>query len=141
MDAIENFKTITDGIGHGTTTFYHHSKDVYDFLKRESLPEDVCLAGLYHAIYGTNYFYKNLHKIKVEITRDYIKNVIGEFAENLVYQFCSLPNRDVTIYNGSDIYLQYIAYANLLAQSRPNKKVEKLKILYKNKLSHREDIS
>ena len=36
--------------------FYDHCYGVYSFLKERALPEYVCLAGLYHSIYGTEYF-------------------------------------------------------------------------------------
>ena len=49
-------------------------------------------AALFHSIYGTDYFEHN-----TAITREKIALIIGEKAEQLVYFFCSLPDRNVQI--------------------------------------------
>jgi hypothetical protein len=135
-EIIEDFKLLTQNIEHGTRTFFEHCKSVYDILKSQNLPEDVCLAGLYHAIYGTPSFHRNLQKAGINVTREYVRDKIGDFAEDLVYQFCRTPNRDINIYNSKNVYLQHISYANMLSQSREHEGLKRLKYLYEKKLNY-----
>lgn len=74
----------TDTTPHSGRTLFDHLKGVHDLLQEWDNPEAVCLAGLYHSIYGTQAF-----KIKtVELDRrDSVKAVIGETAEQLAYLF------------------------------------------------------
>ena len=44
-------------------------------------------AGLFHSIYGTEYY---KHSEKLNVNREEVKNLIGEESENLVYIFCNL---------------------------------------------------
>jgi hypothetical protein len=62
--------------------------------------DDILLAGLYHSIYGTEFFdYKN-----TDINRDVIKGLIGEYAESLAYEFCNMKNRMNTLMTNSNGY-------------------------------------
>jgi|13_taG_2_1085334.scaffolds.fasta_scaffold58297_2 hypothetical protein len=128
-ETLKEYEIMTDGIRHGDGSFYKHNKSVYDILKSLKLNEDLCLAGLYHSVYGTEFFKPNLN-----INRDIISNKIGSYAENLVFNFCNLKNRDYTILEIKDKDLQYIAYANLLCQDNKNEKIENLIRKYKNQL-------
>lgn len=74
-------------IPHSGRTLLEHLWGTYTILKREGHSEYICLAGLFHSIYGTNKF---THKS--ETNRDVIKNLIGEDAERLVWLF-SDPDR------------------------------------------------
>ena len=71
---------------HGETTFYQHLFNVYSYLKSQSCPPHVCDAGLFHAIYGTQFFSFESDVV----TRDVVRSYIGEYAEELVHIFCSL---------------------------------------------------
>ena len=82
-----------------TEKFIRHCIDVYEILKKENESEEVCNAGLYHSIYGTCYF--NVTVQTIENDRDLIRNEIGEYAEKLVYEMCSLNNREFDIINGN----------------------------------------
>ena len=48
-------------------------------------PDPVCMAGLFHAIYGTFHFRKKAWPID---QREVIKDLIGSEAERLAYVFC-----------------------------------------------------
>lgn len=67
---------------------FPHLLGTYKILKKWNKPEYVCLAGLHHSVYGTEYF-----KFHTPYTRDYVKKIIGEQAENLVYEFCTTEPR------------------------------------------------
>lgn len=113
---------------HSGRTFYEHLCNVELILKVCRQPEYVCLAGLYHSIYGTNYFTKT-----TTTDRDAIKNVIGEKAERLAYLFCNahrpycwFTSNDIIMRDGSFIRvdnqtlhdLRMIEGANLLEQQQ-----------------------
>jgi hypothetical protein len=63
-----------------------HLKGTYELLKKWDNPSDVCVGGLFHSIYGTQYY-------KVQSAdladREHIANVIGSRAEELAFLFCT----------------------------------------------------
>ncbi|MEY2977416.1 MAG: DUF6817 domain-containing protein [Prochlorotrichaceae cyanobacterium] len=66
-------------------SLYSHLLGTYRILKKWNAPEQVCLAGLYHSIYGTY----NYRKCVVNLEqRDIIEDAIGVDAEKLVYYYC-----------------------------------------------------
>jgi hypothetical protein len=79
-------KLATDSTEHlNKRSLYSHLLGTYRTLKKWDLSEEICLAGLYHSIYGTYNYRKcivNLEK------RDIIKAAIGSDAERLVYYYC-----------------------------------------------------
>ena len=110
---IENFKNLE----HSHTGYLNHCIGVFNILKEIGTSHDVCLAGLYHSAYSTDSYSHD-----VTISRETLKNIIGEYAENLVFEFCSLKNKEVEILNRkiksqADEDLIVISYANLKEQS------------------------
>ena len=71
-----------DQTPHSGRTLFEHLKGVHDLLRDWGNDEDVCLAGLYHSIYGTNTF---KHQSLKE--RERLVEKIGDHAEFLVYCF------------------------------------------------------
>jgi hypothetical protein len=103
-----------------------HCIAVYNFLQKNNEPEEVCNAGLYNLIYGI------LDDNIIENTRTIIINEIGSYAENLVYEICSLPDREKNIFNGEFnwdsknlINILKISRANLIVSSIDNDSAEK----------------
>jgi hypothetical protein len=93
---------VTPNIKHSGRTFFGHLFGTMLKLenRNKKVSDDVLLAGLYHSIYGTEYFeYKNS-----EINRDVIKELIGEYAEQLVYEFCNMKDRVNTLLTNSNQY-------------------------------------
>ena len=84
----------TQQIPHYKKNLFQHLINVYDKLREWKCDEDVCYAGLFHSIYGNEYF-----KEQVEKDRNVIKNLIGEKAENLVYSYNKdrYQNKDLKI--------------------------------------------
>jgi hypothetical protein len=74
----------TCNIPHSGRSFYEHLCSVEDILKLCRCPEHVSLAGLFHSIYGTNFFNTDLKIERVEVQK-----VIGERAEYLAWLFCN----------------------------------------------------
>ncbi len=115
-----------ENTAHSGRTFFDHLCRVEDILRICMVDEEVCLAGLYHSIYGTSYF-----KIKTTDDRQAIKNIIGDRAEYLAWLFCNAQRpfcwfcgNNIVLTNGSHITvddktlhdLQMIEGANLLEQ-------------------------
>lgn len=116
--AIDALKNLTQHIPHSGTTFFDHLFGTFCVLKKFNCDEDTCLAGLFHAIYGTEYF-KNAPPVE----EGFVKSLIGKKSNDLVKLF-STPNRDLNIINNllnvdSDTHLKllYILYANLIEQA------------------------
>lgn len=95
---IERFRELVKLSPIATEKFINHCIGVYEILRKEGHGNDVCNAGLYHSIYGTSYFDVTVQNIHDH--RDLIKKEIGEYAENLVYNMCILPDREKNILNG-----------------------------------------
>ena len=81
----------TKNIPHDTRNLYDHLVGVYELLKSHGRPEHEQRAGLFHAIYGTEFFNTGL-----TITRDIVKKNIGEEAEEIAYIFCTTKGRPGT---------------------------------------------
>lgn len=119
QDCIEFLIKNCLGVEHGRDYYISHCLGVYTFLKQLSAPTEVCLAGLFHSIYGNEFFNPNLN-----LTRDLVKDYIGERSEDLSYTFCNLENRDVAILKNTNNFderkrkdLLFVNYANLVDQS------------------------
>jgi hypothetical protein len=69
---------------HSGRTLFEHLKGVHDLLRDWDNGTDVCLAGLFHSIYGTKVFaHQSLHD------RGALVNMIGVKAELLVHHFAT----------------------------------------------------
>ncbi len=74
----------------GESSFLVHLTAVYRDLKRWGYEEHVCLAGLFHAIYGTDKFRQ--YALPLEQRKD-VRELIGERAERLAYFFCAMDRQ------------------------------------------------
>lgn len=120
--AIDALNHITGDIAHSGESLFNHLVKTFCILKTHGASTDVCLAGLYHSIYGTVYFDPN-----IQIDRNYVVQLIGEKAEMLVNCFCSDGDIDHKIMNngfnlnGNDwLGLLQIYYANGIEQAIRN---------------------
>jgi hypothetical protein len=110
-----------DEMPHSGRTLLEHLIGVTSLLKQLGRDETEQKAGLFHSIYGTEY-YKHSKKLKIE--RQEIIDLIGEESENLVNIFCNTNNRTRTILNSDsslplNCRLQWLEYANIKEQN-PN---------------------
>lgn len=76
---------------HSGRTLRDHLCGTYRILKEWSEPQHVCLAGLFHSIYGTEYFMSTLTLNE----RAQVEKMIGPEAEKLVYFFCMMSRRSL----------------------------------------------
>tara|TARA_Y100001973_G_scaffold10637_1_gene14436 strand:- start:3350 stop:4237 length:888 start_codon:yes stop_codon:yes gene_type:complete len=143
MDPINYIKVKTIGIKHSHSNLFEHSYNLYLLLQHMNCPKYVCLAGLYHSIYGNQYF-----KPQFAVKRSFIKKTIGVKAEALVHKFNNTDNRDEYFLKHANKYkdLFLICYVNLLDQSQGhddllNRYVEKYKEINKKfKISKHVDV-
>lgn len=72
-------------IGHSEKTYLAHAIGVYKGLKEWQCSEDVCHAGLFHSIYGTQQFQG--FTLAVE-KRPELQALIGDYAEKIAFINC-----------------------------------------------------
>lgn len=90
---------MTDSINHKQgRDFYSHLKGTHDLLLKWGNSYEVCLAGLFHSIYGTMRFRHQCVPLK---NRSDIENLIGTDAEYLAYAFCVLDRPKVLLQNAT----------------------------------------
>jgi hypothetical protein len=90
-----SFKQLTDflvGMGveqvpHSHKSYLAHLIAVYRSLEAQGRPEDVCRAGMFHSIYGTERF--RGFTLPLE-RRNEIRALIGDRAERLAYLNCAM---------------------------------------------------
>jgi len=125
IDHTEAFSFIlekTKNVKHSNKTFFEHLLNTTLILEERQQRKALCMAGLYHSAYGTEFF--NFDS-SVDFTRDKVKDLIGEEAENIVFEFCSIKkDRLSTILENKKNHnkqmhkdLLHLEYANLLEQN------------------------
>ncbi len=73
-----------DKVLHSSTTLFKHLVGTYRLLKQWNISEEVCIAGLFHSVYGTQTFKGFLIS---PLQREKLKAVIPDYSEELVYYF------------------------------------------------------
>jgi len=91
MKAVLQWTTKTQ---HSGRTLYDHLLGTYHLLREWGCDRDVCLAGLFHSIYGTEVF---RHPTVHLNNREMITRIIGHKAEYLAYRFCVTKRPEVFI--------------------------------------------
>lgn len=74
-----------DATPHSGRTLIDHLLGTYQLLEAWGNPPDICRAGLFHSIYGTNIFAVPSASFD---DRPLIRKAIGAPAERLAYLFC-----------------------------------------------------
>jgi hypothetical protein len=134
----------TDESSHSNDrTLFEHLKGTYNLLEKWDNPKDVCIGGLFHSIYGTQYY--KLQSADLA-DRNHIAGVIGSPAEELAFLFCTTDRvgffteadkaspvlvdtrtkKSVPVSTGTLGALIEIEVANFIEQFRPNTASAKL---------------
>jgi len=71
-------------IPHSGRTLLMHLRNTYSILYSWQLKDSVCLAGLFHSVYGTASFKRTIIPVS---ERQTVRNEIGEEAERIAYLF------------------------------------------------------
>jgi hypothetical protein len=74
-----------DDVGHTHKTYLAHAIGVYNDLKKWGCPEDVCRAGMFHSVYGTQRFQKVALPLE---RRGEIRDLIGSRGEQIAFWNC-----------------------------------------------------
>jgi hypothetical protein len=74
-----------DQVAHTQKNYLAHLVNVYNLMRRCGLSEELCRAGMFHSIYGTEKFQG--FKLPLE-QRGELAELIGERAERLAYWNC-----------------------------------------------------
>ena len=85
LESLDSHRT-----SHSRRTLLAHLRGTHDLLVEWGNPTAVCVAGLFHSIYGTYVFDKRCADSSM---RGYIGEVIGTHAERLVHLFCVTDRR------------------------------------------------
>jgi hypothetical protein len=84
LDLLQELRT--DKSSHSGRTLWEHLKGTYALLESWENPNYVCIGGLFHSIYGTQYY--KVQSANLE-DRKRIADIISPQAEELAYLFCS----------------------------------------------------
>src|SRR6516164_8006160 len=74
-------------VPHTNKSYLAHLVAVYRLMEACDCTEEVCRAGMFHSIYGTQQFQG--FKLALD-ERETIRNLIGERAEKLAYLNCAM---------------------------------------------------
>jgi hypothetical protein len=92
-----------DGVGHTGKTYLAHAVSVHRDLQSWNADEEVCLGGMFHSIYGTEFF----QSFKLELDRrGELRDLIGRRAESLAYWNCAMDRAsfDAAVLHGTSPY-------------------------------------
>ena len=91
-------------IGHSENTYLAHASGVYRDLKSWGCSQELCDAGMFHSIYGTELFQKFTLPLE---RRSEVQELIGERAERLVYLNCCMlrDSLDESLNRGQGPYI------------------------------------
>src|SRR5947209_18643726 len=76
-----------ENVAHTSKTYLAHLIGVYRCMRDQGCAEEVCQAGLFHSIYGTELFQG--FKLPLD-RRGEVRALIGERAERLAYLNCAM---------------------------------------------------
>ncbi|KAK1278749.1 hypothetical protein QJS04_geneDACA014780 [Acorus gramineus] len=94
---------------HKHGSFLDHLMDVYKILKLWSAPDEVARCGLFHSAYSNSYV--NLAIFDAATSRDHVRRLIGDPAENLIHLFCVVPRQPLI---HDDLLFQYPSESELV---------------------------
>lgn len=97
----------TEDIEHEKASFFEHLKGVATLLQDWGNEESVCLAGLFHSIYGTQSFQQQTLTFD---KRHRVRDLIGEAGERLAFLFCTCDRRSLftnfdALANNGDLFV------------------------------------
>jgi hypothetical protein len=93
-----------EGVSHTGKTYLGHLVNVWNLMQAQGCSEELCRAGMFHSIYGTELFQG--FKLPLERRAD-VRAVIGERAERLAWLNCVMDRAafDRAIAGGTEPFL------------------------------------
>ena len=77
----------TEQVSHTEKSYLAHVIGVYNYMKARGCTEELCRAGMFHSIYGTELFQR--FALPLERRPD-VRALLGERAERLAYLNCAM---------------------------------------------------
>lgn len=110
-DTLKGFHT--DTTSHTGRTLLDHLKGTRKLLESWEMPQHVCIAGLFHSIYGTNIFTTPSASFT---DRDLLQGLIGKQAEWLAYLFCvaKRPQAFFDAFNDNSIHNRFGYHSHMV---------------------------
>jgi hypothetical protein len=81
-------------VPHAVTTCMEHFIGVHGLLKAWGQADELALVGLFHAMYGTEYFVVDLLDYRRSADRQRMRSVVGEKTERWILQYGLMLSRD-----------------------------------------------
>jgi hypothetical protein len=108
---------------HSGRSLLMHLVGTFKFLQMRGETFEVCLAGLFHSVYGTSIF-----QVDLPLDREKLRQKIGERTEHLVWLFCVLqrpqcwqaPNDAMPLVKGGTVAISEQDRRDLLAIESAN---------------------
>jgi len=82
----------TEQVSHTEKSYLAHVIGVYNYMKARGCTEELCRAGMFHSIYGTELFQR--FALPLERRPD-VRALLGERAERLAYLNCAMDRASV----------------------------------------------
>ena len=101
--------------GHSSRSLLRHLEGIYNLLRSWKSTADVCYGGLFHSIYGTNFYLQECVGLK---ERPAVRSVVGRRAERLAYLYCVTDFR----------FMLHEFSAEAIPSSRPDAAPNSLKV-------------
>jgi hypothetical protein len=79
-------------INHSGSSLWSHLVGTFEILRAWGADTDICLAGLIHSVYATQYFQK---AIVAPARRRQVASVVGKRAERLAHVFCIVDRQTI----------------------------------------------
>ncbi len=101
----------------GDKNYLAHLVAVHNDLKKMGCEEDVCRAGLFHSIYGTERFQRFTLPLE---QREEVRSLIGERAERLAYWNCCVDRAslDQAVAQGEQTFVDRITGERIEASEK-----------------------
>jgi hypothetical protein len=77
----------TEEVAHTNKNYLAHLVAVYRYMEERGCPEELCRAGMFHSIYGTERFQRFALPLE---RRPEVRGLIGQRAECLAYLNCAM---------------------------------------------------
>jgi len=100
----------TKNLKHKKSSFFEHLIGTYNLLLFWNQNFNLCLAGLFHNIYGNKYY-----DPKLNVKREEIQKLIGIEAEKLVWNFVNIERNKIVELKNKELLV--LSLANDLEQN------------------------
>ena len=118
-------------VPHTEGTLIDHLLGTAAVLKRWGYPEDICLAGLFHSVYGTSTFETSLLSLN---ERDRVTQIIGESAERTAFFFSQMDQEEFWKQLGSDEPHLRLRHQDVPVRVDPNEMQRLMAIFWANEI-------